>query len=164
MMNENEKQIPVSEDFLPEEPPLAQELPPEELPAADMPELILVPGESVSETEEVPVMPESFLLFPESEAETGEESPLEEAPQELPAGEEEDLSLEIPDEIFEAEDAGTEPMEDTAELPIEVILAELQHDREAGLIPPAEDLSDYPPIDEPYIDEPPAEQLQEPIV
>ena len=162
MMNENEKQIPVSEDFLPEEPPLAQELPPEELPAADMPELILVPGESVSETEETPVMPESFLLFPESEAETGEESPLEEAPRELPAGEEEDLSLEIPDEIFEAEDAGTEPMEDTAELPIEVILAELQHDREAGLIPPAEDLSDYPPIDEPYIDEPPAEQLQEP--
>jgi UPF0755 protein len=162
MMNENEKQIPVSEDFLPEEPPLAQELPPEELPAADMPELILVPGESVSETEETPVMPESFLLFPESEAETGEESPLEEAPQELPAGEEEDHSLEIPDEIFEAEDAGTEPMEDTAELPIEVILAELQHDREAGLIPPAEDLSNYPPIDEPYIDEPPAEQLQEP--
>jgi hypothetical protein len=51
MMNENEKQIPVSEDFLPEEPPLAQELPPEELPAADMPELILVPGEPVSETD-----------------------------------------------------------------------------------------------------------------
>lgn len=161
-MNEHEKQIPAPEDLLPEEPPLAREVSPEAPPTAYMPELILSPETSVPQTEEAPSAPEPVILCPV--AETAAEPEQEEIPQEEPPAEEAApvLTEELPEELFEAAQIAPDPMEDTAELPIEVILAELQHDKEAGLIPPAEDLSDYPPIDEPYIDEPPVVQSPEP--
>jgi hypothetical protein len=63
-MNEKEKQIPLPEDFLPEEPPLAQEIP------GDMPQLILSDMEEPILAEEAPIPElEPVILFPEPTAE-----------------------------------------------------------------------------------------------
>ena len=164
-MDDNKKQMPSAEDFLPDEPPLAQEIPgpmPElnlsqeepllaPLTAEEMPEVLPVPEETPVEKPELlpepePAQQEPVVLCPPEPDPPGEEMPAEE---EAPPVSEL-LPLQEPEAISE----------DTAELPLDVILAELQLSKNAEeQVPaPAVDAPDnYPPIDEP-----PAQPAPEP--
>ena len=63
-MNEKEKQMPSAEDFLPDEPPLAQEA------VTDMPELSLYPAMDLPQDGQPPIFaPDPVILPQESQEE-----------------------------------------------------------------------------------------------
>ena len=115
-MNEKEKQMPSAEDFLPDEPPLAQEA------VTDMPELTLYPAMDLPQDGQPPIFTPDPVILPQE--------PQEEAlPEELPA------EAEAP-----AQDA---PAADTAELPLDQILAELKDAQDAPWDAPAESNEEF---------------------
>ena len=115
-MNEKEKQMPSAEDFLPDEPPLAQEA------VTDMPELTLYPAMDLPQDGQSPVFAPDPVILPQE--------PQEEAlPEELP------VDAEAP--IEEA------PAADTAQLPVDQILAELKDAQDAPWDAPAESNEEF---------------------
>ena len=115
-MNEKEKQMPSAEDFLPDEPPLAQEA------VTDMPELTLYPAMDLPQDGQSPVFDPDPVILPQE--------PQEEAlPEELP------VDAEAP--IEEA------PAADTAQLPVDQILAQLKDAQDAPWDAPAESNEEF---------------------
>ena len=115
-MNEKEKQMPSAEDFLPDEPPLAQEA------VTDMPELSLYPAMDLPQDGQPPIFAPDPVILPQE--------PQEEAlPEELP------VEAEAP--IEEA------PAADTAQLPVDQILAELRNAQDAPWDAPAESNEEF---------------------
>ena len=112
-MNEKEKQMPSAEDFLPDEPPLAQEA------VTDMPELSLYPAMDLPQDGQSPVFDPDPVILPQEEA----------FPEELP------VEAEAP--IEEA------PAADTAQLPVDQILAELKDAQDAPWDAPAESNEEF---------------------
>lgn len=149
-MNENEKQMPLPEDYLPEEPPLAQEA------LGNMPELNLAAEEEPNLLEELSVSEPPVLI--EEETAAPEEAPASPSVEEAVAESVEEIMLEVANDSFPETEA--EEKEDTAELPLEVILAEIEREKQARWDAPAEDNDDF--LNYPPIDEPPAEPVPEP--
>ena len=115
-MNEKEKQMPSAEDFLPDEPPLAQEA------VTDMPELTLYPAMDLPQDGQSPVFDPDPVILPQE--------PQEEAlPEELP------VDAEAPIEEV--------PAADTAQLPVDQILAELKDAQDAPWDAPAESNEEF---------------------
>ena len=115
-MNEKEKQMPSAEDFLPDEPPLAQEA------VTDMPELTLYPAMDLPQDGQSPVFDPDPVILPQE--------PQEEAlPEELP------VEAEAPIEEV--------PAADTAQLPVDQILAELKDAQDAPWDAPAESNEEF---------------------
>ena len=115
-MNEKEKQMPSAEDFLPDEPPLAQEA------VTDMPELTLYPAMDLPQDGQTPIFAPDPVILPQE--------PQEEAlPEELP------VDAEAP--IEEA------PAADTAQLPVDQILAQLKDAQDAPWDAPAESNEEF---------------------
>ena len=110
-MNDKEKQMPSAEDFLPEEPPLAQEA------ITDMPELTLYQGMDLPQDGQPPIFTPDPVILPQEPQEAEE-------PEELP----------VEDEILLTGEAST----DTAELPLDQILAELKDSQDATWAAPEE--------------------------
>ena len=115
-MNEKEKQMPSAEDFLPDEPPLAQEA------VTDMPELTLYPAMDLPQDGQTPIFAPDPVILPQE--------PQEEAlPEELP------VDAEAPIEEV--------PAADTAQLPVDQILAELKDAQDAPWDAPAESNEEF---------------------
>ena len=115
-MNEKEKQMPSAEDFLPDEPPLAQEA------VTDMPELTLYPAMDLPQDGQPPIFTPDPVILPQE--------PQEEAlPEELP--------VEAEASIEEA------PATNTAELPLDQILSELKDAQDTPWDAPAESNEEF---------------------
>ena len=126
-MNEKEKQMPSAEDFLPEEPPLAQEV------ITDMPELTLYQSTDLPQEDQPPIFTPDPVILPQE-------------PQE-PQEPEEPEELLVEDEIPLSDEASC----DTAELPLDQILAELRESQYATWAAPEESNEAFmaPPAAEP---------------
>ena len=132
-MNDKEKQIPLPEDFLPEEPPLAQEA------ITDMPELIL---DSEEHAEAGFQDLEPVILYSE-----------EESTPELMEMNSEEFSEGDVDELILAEESFPGS---TDEIPVALILEELKQAENASWEAPAEETAAFmaPPPAEPAVEEP----------
>ena len=169
-MNENEKQMPSAEELLPEEPPLARE------PVTDMPELTLDEGLSIAQDQEpVTPMPEIETLeevilapeqdttpetVPEAEAEPVAEEPSEQNAAEIPSEEEivplvREIAPEIADTYADIpQEEAVDLFEDAPELPLAVILDDIQREKEerqdsAGEIQDELPVEEEAPVEEP---------------
>ena len=123
-MDENKKQLPPQEDCLPEEPPLAAEIP------TDMPELTIYQGLELPEDGQPPV------LYPE----TAPEEPVILSPE---TAEEPEIIPEEPEELPVPETEALPVGGNTAELPIEEILAAAEAEEIARWDAPQESNEDF---------------------
>ena len=133
-MDENKKQMPPQEDYLPDEPPLAAEIP------VDMPELTMYQSLELPEDGQPPVLfpeqteEEPVILFPEN---TEEAEIISEVMEEVETIPEETEELLVPE-------TEAEPLSrNTAELPIEEILEAAQAEEIARWDAPAESDEDF---------------------
>ena len=155
-MNENEKQMPSAEDLLPEEPPLAGES------VANMPELNLDDGLTLADNQE-PVTPmpeiadmEPVILAPEHDSEpaTDQEPPTPETEPdaaEVPADEESvplvrEIAPDIQENLQIPQDEPVDFFEDSTELPLEIILDDIQREK-AELESSAETIPEEIPVE-----------------
>ena len=140
-MNENEKQFPLPEDLLPEEPPLAQEA------VTDMPELTLnLPEDSEPEYQDL----EPVILYSEEDIvpEIAEENAVVLAQGNTESLAQSHLDGEAPEEAYLAAEA--------EEIPVEFFLDELKQAENSRWDAPPEETAEFmaPPAAEPAPEEP----------